>query len=306
VLNGQLDFTVRINSDKYFGEATQGPAFAQRYCKGYYYLGAFNYIPWNLRRPILADLKVRQALGHAMDLEGFVQTVAHGLAKLPTGAQSYFGPSYNHDVQRLSFDLERATELFAEAGWYDRDGDGVIDKDGRPFEIEMLVVGGNAPAEMFARMFQESLAKIGARLKITPVDNATYLKRVNERDFDAGGASWSVDATENDPIQLWGSASAGKGGSNHAGVMDPKVDELIARGDRELDDPKRWAIWRELHRYLYEEVQPYLFREAPPRKFVLNKAIRGVQFFKITPGYALRRWFYPAGTPGTRATRAPK
>ena len=306
LLNGELDFTLRISSDQYFGEATAQELFAHRYCKGYYYLGAFNYIPWNLRRPKLADLRVRQALAHAMDMDSFVQTVAHGLAKLPTGPQCYFGPAYDHDVKRLGFDLPKAEELLAAAGWYDRDGDGVVDKDGQPLEIEMIIQSGNTAADTFARMYQEKLARVGVRLKITPLDNATYFQRIADRDFDAGMQGWSVDVTENDPMQLWHSKSAVKGGSNHAGVIDPKVDALIERGQRELDDEKRWALWRELHRYLYEEVQPYLYREAPPRKFALTKAVRGVQFFKITPGYSLRRWYYPAGTPGTRATRDPR
>jgi peptide/nickel transport system substrate-binding protein len=306
LLNGELDFTMRISSDQYFGAAMQQEAFTRRSCKGYFYLGNFNYVPWNTRRPILADVRVRKALAHAMDLESFVQTVAHGLAVLPTGPQCYFGPSYDHDVARLRYDTEKSLELFAAAGWYDRDGDGVLDKDGKPFEIEMLITSGNASAELFGRMFQESLAKIGARLKLSPVDLATYFKRIDERDFDAGQAGWTVDATENDPVQLWGSAAAAPGGSNHAGVMDPEVDALIARGARELDDEKRWALWRELHRYLYEEVQPYFYREASPRKFALSLSLRGVQFFKITPGYSLRRWYYPAGTPGTRPTRLPK
>jgi len=305
LLNGELDFTMRISSDQYFGDATQQEAFTRRYCKGYFYLGAFNYIPWNMRRPILADARVRKALAHALDLQAFVDTVAHGLAVMPTGAQCYFGPAYNRDVKRLEFDPDKATELFASAGWYDRDEDGVLDKDGKPFELEMLIMSGNASSEVFTRMYQESLARVGARLKITPLDSATYFKRIQERDFDAGGGGgWTVDATENDPLQLWSSGSAVKGGSNHAGVIDPKVDELIAEGDRELDDARRWQLWKELHRYLYEEVQPYLFREAPPRKFALNKGLRGVQLFKISPGYSPRRWFYPAGTPGTRATRA--
>jgi peptide/nickel transport system substrate-binding protein len=303
LLNGELDFTLRLSSEQYFGAATRQEAFERRYCKGYYYLGAFNYVPWNLRRPLLSDLRVRKGLAHAMDMEAFVQSVAHGLAKLPTGPQCYFGPSYDHSVRRLAFDPERARELFAEAGWYDRDGDGLMDRDGQPFSIEMMVQSGNTSAEVFARMLQESLARIGARLVITPVDNATYFKRLQERDFDAGQGGWSVDVTENDPMQLWHSRSAVPGGSNHAGVVDPRVDALIERGARELDDEQRWALWRELHRLLYEEIQPYLYREAPPRKFALAKALRGVQFFRISPGYALRRWYYPAGTPGTRARR---
>src|SRR5262249_29882419 len=84
LLNGQLDFTQRISSDQYFGEAMAQKTFTDKLYKGYFYLGAFNYVPWNLRRPILSDLRVRKALAQSMDLEKYVQTVAHGLAVLPT------------------------------------------------------------------------------------------------------------------------------------------------------------------------------------------------------------------------------
>ena len=72
LLNGQLDFTMRISSDQYFGAATAQEAFTRSLCKGYFYLGNFNYIPWNLRRPKLADLRVRKALAHAIDRKSVV------------------------------------------------------------------------------------------------------------------------------------------------------------------------------------------------------------------------------------------
>jgi peptide/nickel transport system substrate-binding protein len=307
LLDGRLDFTWRLSSSQYFGEYTAQPAFAEHFIKGYYYLGAFNYVPFNLRREKLADLRVRKALVHAMDMPEFIRTIAHGLALQPTGAQCYFGPSYNHDVQPLPFDLERAAELLAEAGWYDRDGDGLVDRDGQPLELDMMQQAGNAGADIFARIYQENLAKIGVRLSIDSVEWATYRERLRTtRDFDLSQGGWGVDVTENDPAQLWHSSSAVPGGSNHAGVIDPKIDALIEKGNRELDDETRWGLWRQLHRDLYEEWMPYLYREISPRKFGLNRSIRGVQFFKITPGYSVRRWYYPAGTPGTRPTRERK
>lgn len=304
LLDGRLDFTWRLSSDQYFGEYTAQPTFTEHFYKGYYYLGAFNYVPFNTRREKLADVRVRKALVHAMDMPAFIRTVAHGLALQPTGPQCYFGPSYDREVTPLPYDLERAAELLAEAGWYDRDDDGLVDREGEALELDMIVQAGNSSADVFARMYQESLARIGVRLNVEPVEWATYVQRLRTtRDFDLGQGGWSVDLTENDPAQLWHSSSAGPGGSNHAGVIDAHVDELIETGNRELDDEARWAKWRALHRYLYEQWMPYLYRELPPRKFAMNRALRGVQFFKITPGYALRRWYYPAGTAGTRATR---
>ena len=303
LLEGELDFSTRLTSDQYFGAATQQEAFTRRFVKGYFYTGAYNYLPLNMRRPILSELPVRQALTHAVDIDAFLETYSYGLGRRVSGPQCFFGPSYDHDVKPPAYDPERARELLAEAGWYDRDGDGVVDRDGEPLELEFLIQARNVSAENFARLFQESLAAIGVRLTVTPLDNATYFQRIRQREFDIGIQAWSVDATENDPAQLWHSSAAAPGGSNHAGVSDPFVDELIARGQVELDDAKRQALWRELHRYLAEKVVPCIYRESSPRRFALNRALRGVQFFKITPGYELTRWYFPVGTPGTRTTR---
>jgi peptide/nickel transport system substrate-binding protein len=303
LLNDELDFSVRLTSEQYFGAATQQVAFAQRYVKGYFYTGAYNYLPLNMRRPILSELAVRQALTHAVDIDAFLQTYSYGLARRVSGPQCFFGPSYDASVAAPAHDPARARELLEGAGWYDRDGDGVLDRDGQPLALEFLIQAKNVSAENFARVFQESLAAIGVQLTVTALDNATYFQRIRAGEFDIGIQGWAVDATENDPAQLWHS-SATEGGSNYSGVKDAFIDGLIARGQVELDDAKRHALWRELHRYLAEQVTPCIYREASPRKFALDRALRGVQFFKITPGYALRRWYYPAGTPGTRATRA--
>ena len=56
----------------------------------------------------------------------------------------------------------------------------------------------------------------------------------------------------------------------------------------------------QLHR---DSFQPVLFRLAPPIKFAMSRELRGFQAFAVRPGYAIRRWYYPAGTPGTRAER---
>lgn len=303
LINGDIDFTVRITSDDYFGPATESEAFQEGFYKGYYYVGGFNYTAWNMRRPHLAELSVRVALAHCFDFDEYIRSVAHGLGKQVTGSQFYFGPAYNHEVEPFPFDLERAAELLAEAGWYDRDGNGLIDKDGVDFEIDYLMASGNRSGQLFTQKLQENLEQVGIRLNLVSLELASFMERVLDKDFDAVGLAWSLPI-ETDPEQLWHSKGAKPGvrGSNRSSVADPYVDELIEEGQRELDDERRHALWRELHRYLYQEVQPYLFRVMFPRKFAMNEDIRGMQTFAIDPGYSIRRWYYPAGTPGTRSS----
>ena len=301
LLNGELDYFDRVKSEDYFGEATKQEVFTSNYFKGYSYTGQWGYTGWNLRRPQLKDKAVRHALAHAFDLENWRKTKYKGLAKLVTGPQSYFSPGYDHDVEPLAYDPGLAEELLAEAGWYDRDGDGIVDKDGIALDIEFLYPSGNEASRSFGVAYQEALADIGVKLRLRNLEWATYLERILARDFDAMNMAW-VPPLESDPEQVWHSKNAGEKTSNHYGLADPRVDELIDRGRRELDKEKRFAIWRELHALIYD-IQPCLFMINPPKKFAMNRKIRGLQCFMISPGYDPRRWYFPAGTPGTRTTR---
>jgi len=303
LLNGELDLFTRMKSGDYFGAATESSQFRKRFYKGYYYTGSFSYIGWNLLRPMFQDQNVRHALSMAMDVDSYGRTEFKGLAKRVTGPQNYFGPGYNHDVAPLPYDPDRAEELLAEAGWYDRDGDGIIDKDGIPFEFDYLYPSGSDPSLKFGVKYQESLSALGIRMNLRNFEWATFRERILNRDFDAISLAWVADI-EHDPEQLWHSrwAKPEERSSNYCALSDPAVDALIERGQVELDPETRHGIWKELHARIYE-LQPYLFMHNKPRKFAMNQRIRGMQTFQNPPGYALRRLYLPKGTPNTRTTR---
>ncbi len=304
LINGELDYFDRIKSEDYFGERTKQSVFTDNYYKGYLWTGQYGYTGWNMLQPKLSDKRVRHALAHAFDMQNWLATKYKGLGKIVTGPESYFSAGYDHSVEPLAYDPAKAQELLAEAGWYDRDGDGVVDKDGIPLEIEFLYPSGNDASRDFGIAYQEALGKVGVKLELRNLEWATFLERVLDRKFDSINLAW-VPLLENDPEQLWLS-DGGKPGvrsSNHSGVMDPKVDEYIRAIQRELDPEKRSQIEHEFHRYIYD-LQPYLFMINPPKKFAMNKALRGHQCFMISPGYDPRRWYYPEGTPGTRPSPA--
>ncbi len=303
-LNGELDFYPRMSADDYFGSSTQATAFTDRLYKGYFYTSDYWYVGWNLYRPQLADVRVRRALAMLFDFDEFKRTFYKGLAVQVTGPGSMYAPGYDRELTPLPFDPTKAKTLLDEAGWIDHDGDGVRDKDSAPLEIELLAQPNNKVSTAFGAKFQENLARVGVRLKITALEMAALVERRGKRDFDAVALAWSPPL-ESDPEQIWGSRAGAKEvtSSNFVGFQDSAADELIGRGQRELDPGKRAAIWRELHRRIYE-LQPYLFCFNPPRKFAMNKKIRGFQSVPLSPNYVVRRWYYPEGTPGTRATLA--
>ena len=302
LLNGELDFFYRVKSADYFGPATEAPEFASSFYKGYFYLGNYGFNAWNTFAPELSDVAVRTAIAHAFDFDEYRRTTYKGLCNQVTGPFSYNSPAYDHGVEPLPYDPARAEELLDEAGWYDRDGDGVRDKDGVELELEYLMPSGNDASKNFGLKLKESLERVGIHLKIAQLEWATFSDRLQDREFDCANLAW-MPALESDPEQVWHSKWGQREtrGSNYAGVRDPEVDRLIEAGQRELDPEARQEIWHALHRRIYE-LQPYLFLYNVPRKFALNQGIRGFQSFALRPGYSVRRWYYPEGTPGTRPT----
>jgi peptide/nickel transport system substrate-binding protein len=301
---GDLDFCDRISSERFFGPATQSAAMARRYYRGYSYQGVFTFFAWNMRQPPFDDERVRLAMAHCFDLEAFKHSYYHGLVNVVTGPFPYFSSAYAHDVAPPALDFARAEELLALAGWYDRDGDGRVDRDGRALAFDLLLPAGNEASKQNGLVLQEGLRRVGVECRLAVLDWVPLQKRYSERDFEATALAWVPDV-ETDPEPNWHSrwAAPEVAGSNAVGMADAEVDRLIAAGQAELDPARRAAIWRDLHRRI-AQLQPFLFQYNPPRKFLMNRALRGHQTSRIDPGYVIRRWYYPEGTPGTRALEA--
>lgn len=303
LLNGQLDYFDSMTADDYFGSTVEKPLFTDRFYRGLHESPVYWYIGWNTHRPMLQDPIVRRALAHLFDFDEFARTYYRGIARQVTAHWLPDSPAYDRALAPYPFDPKLARKMLADAGWYDRDNDGIADKDGIALSIELLIVAGNVGVQAFAAKFQENLKGAGVQLRITTLEWGSLNERKKKRDFDALALGWSP-AFEGDPEQVWHSRWGGDGveGSNFAGLQDPEVDGLIERGQRQLDSRKRNELWHLLHRRVYE-LQPYLFCYNVSRRFAMSKQIRGFQSVKIDPNFVVRRWYYPAGTPGTRLTR---
>jgi len=303
LLNDELDYFGRVKSEDYFEGRTLSDDFKERFYKGYFYTPYYGYTGWNLYSPKLKDIAVRRAIAHAFDADEYLKNQYKGLGYRVTGPVPFTSPFYNHDVEPLAHDPEEALFMLEDAGWYDRDGDGIADKDGVSLEIEFLYPGGNDASKLMGRALQDACKELGIKITLETMEWATFLERMKSRDFDAVNLAW-IPELESDPEQLWHSkwGEYDKKSSNNSGLQDEEIDGLIEAIQTEVDREKRKALWHEFHAEIYER-QPYLFMFNVPRKYAAAKKVRGIKHTPINPGYVLRDWYYvDPSIPGTRAT----
>lgn len=301
LLNGEIDLFARLSTEDYFGSATESELFKSKFAKAWAPSNAYGFLAWNLRREKLADVRLRTALAMAFDFAAFKQSAYRGLANQVLGHGVPESDFYDRELPPLDSDPKAAKELLAEAGWSDHDGDGLADKDGTPLSIEVLYASGNATNEALVVALQNDWSRVGVRVQPLPLDSNAARARVGKREFEAYLSAWAMPS-ESDPEATFHSKTANGDTSNFPGLADPQTDALIEKLQGELDRKARIPIWHALQRRLYE-LQPYLWGFSPPRKFAYSQKLRGVEFVRPDPNYVARRWYYPAGTPGTREKR---
>ena len=247
--------------------------------------------PRNGKLTPFTDKRVRRAMTHLLDRERMIRDIWDGIGIVAKGPVNPESPGSDPAVQPLAFDPEKAKALLAEAGWQDRNGDGVLeDGKGDPFEFEYTYATGGEISERLARFVKDSYAKAGIVVKTRPLDWSRYQEILKLRDFDAITMGWGANAPESDPRQIWHSESIKEGGDNFTQWSNKDCDALIEKGRRTMDEAERMQVWRQFEAVIAED-QPYTFvRVAPWLRFVkrdfgnVNTYKTGLQpeeFFRI-------------------------
>lgn len=288
----------------------------------------------NTRRPPLDDIRVREALGLALDFEWMNQHLFYGsyarvrglfgntecaARGVPDGAErallerwrsavpaSVFGPMFEpprtDGPQGLRENLRRAQALLREAGWTYRDG-ALRNAQGQPLVLEYL-----DSAEVGARVvtpWARNLARIGVELRFRAVDFALYQQRLRRFDFDI--VSLAFAGTHNPGAEyadLFGSAAARtEDSSNFSGLANPAVDELIERMVRAQTKPDFLAACRALERVIAHSHVLIPQWSAPTHRLAYN-AWRLAHPANMPPyasgeGWAIETWWarQPAAAP---------
>ena len=207
------------------------------------------YLGFNLRDPILKDVRVRQAIAYALDRRPMIEYLWRGQAQL---ARSVLPPqswAYNGNVPTYNHDPGKARELLDAAGY--------PAIDGVRFHLTMKTSTDENTRLMVAVM-QQQLRAVGIVLDIRSFEFATFFSDVTRGAFQLYGLRWIGGNEDPDIFEYaFDSAKFPPNGANRGFYSNPKVDALIDRARREVDPAVRKPLYAELQLILAREL-PYI------------------------------------------------
>ncbi|MBB5041265.1 ABC transporter substrate-binding protein [Shinella fusca] len=213
--------------------------------KGYEALTYQLVVEINHRRKELADLKVRQAIAHAIDRKFVVDTIFLGYAAASTGPVPKNAPEfYDADVPTYDFDVAKANALLDEAGY-------AKDADGKRFSLKLRPAPYFNETRQFGDYLRQALAAVGIDAEIVNADSAAHQKAVyTDHDFDLAVAPpvFRGDPAISTTILVQSGIPAGVGFSNQGGYANAELDAVIAKAAETIDTARRTELYRQFQK----------------------------------------------------------
>jgi ABC-type transport system substrate-binding protein len=240
----------------------------------------YAYQGWACRSNLFSDPRVRRAMTMAANREAWQRDILVNEAVFPTGVAFPASPEYDKTIKPWPYDLAAAAKLLDEAGWVDGDGNGVREKmiDGQKVEFRFKVVQGSASPELEAirNDWEQSLRKIGVIMEPDIVEWNQFLKRTQDREFQAYSAAWIL-GDEWTPESLHHSNQIPIPGSdNRVEWSNPRIDAIIDELKTTFDLKRRYELAHEFHRIFHEE-QPYTILWSWRNSVALDSRIGGIE-----------------------------
>jgi len=233
--------------------------------------------------PILADIRVRRAITLGLDRRELVQAVFGSQSVVPYGPVSQLLWIRNGAPEPEAANIPEAKRLLAATGWGDSDGDGTLDREGRPLRLLLSLPNTSGVRRQMALLVQEQLRRIGIQIDVQQLEFPVWNERRSAGDFDVDFSSVSQDASPSGLTQSWTCT----GGNNVAGYCDRAADSLITHAILGRGDPG--DTWIEALRQI-EMGAPATFLYAPTFVYAVNRRYRAVTISPQSPWITLRTW----------------
>lgn len=269
-----------------------------------YPAASYTAFAWNLRTgtPALRDVRVRQALAHAIDVDGFISSTlfGHGRRAQQHHLSGTWPAAQASSLTRYMHDTTAAAALLLQAG-FTRGSDEIFAKDGKPLALVLYTNAGNKARETFLQMTVEQLGRFGVKAEARLEQLDTLVERLGTGSAEGDGwlISWAL-GPEPDPYGLWHSSqipdpAKRTAGLNVSGFSSADLDKAIDAGRSPqlaagCDQPARAQRYETFNRLLNMQ-QPYLFAFTPDTLLASPPTLRGLAAGTYSPYADVQRWW---------------
>jgi ABC-type transport system substrate-binding protein len=233
------------------------------------------YVALNNRRGPLRDVRVRQAINHAVNVPQILTTVWSGRGILARGAVPPSLPGGDTTRAAYAYDPARARRLLQDAGF------------AQGFALQLWRTADNLTLGRVAQAIQADLAQVGIRVEIVERDASSQREAARAGNADMAVLDWWADYPDGDNFlyPLFHSASAGRGG-NYAFYADATTDSLILAARRTQDEAARSELYRRIDDRVHGAA-PWLYLWFPVDLWAVSPTITGWELPVIFNG---QRW----------------
>lgn len=243
-------------------------------------LSGMTLVFFNNDKPQFKDRLVRQALSYAIRRQNIVDTILQGQGIAGAGPVLPNSWAFDPAIKKYPFDLKVAAQLLDQAGWVDKNDDGVREKDDQQLSFTLVTNTEDPARALMARQLAEDWKSIGVRAAVQLVAAPTLVQTtLRPRQFDAvlyGVAQLPADP---DPYSLWHSTQTpdkSEAGQNYSGWTNPEADDLLQEARRTTDLARRAQLYRQFQTLFMQDV-PAAILYYPVYTYGVDQRLHGVQ-----------------------------
>jgi len=240
--SGELQLVALIPWDK-VRDLTSVPSIRLNHILG----NGYEHLTLNEKQfPAFRDVRVRQALAHAVDRDAIVKTVLDNQVTIVNGPIQPLSWAYDPNVTVYAYDTAKANKLLDDDGWK-RGPDGVRTKNGQRLSFTIITQAGYAIRENIAQTLQRQFKDVGVDAKVKLIDGTSITSVWFSGNFEAMLHWWQMGA-DPEVTLMFASDRTPPAGRNINYVADDSLTKLLYASDRTVDQAKRKALFSQIQR----------------------------------------------------------
>jgi peptide/nickel transport system substrate-binding protein len=248
----------------------------------------YDYVGWNHINPqeyqkskvipnkFFSSSNVRKALTYAINRKEIIESYLSEFGEICRGPVSpMFKIYYDSGLPANDYSPEKAKEILKDAGWNDKNGDGIIENGDVDFSFDLYTNTANPRRNYVATIVKNNLRAVGIEVNVQMLETGAFVERLMKRDYDAWIAGWTIPI----PIDLnpyWNSDQE-IGFLNFSTYQNDGKDEILEKLQQRLTESEKIKLYKDLQS-IFQEDEPVTFLYWFDNLIVYNKRISEINF----------------------------